>query len=73
MRRTFIEVAKLLKENNAGDIHLIVSHGIFSNGTEELSKWFKSITTSNSFFCYGEPGYKCPEVEVIDLIELYNL
>ena len=66
--RTFIEVAKLLKENNAGDLHLVVSHGIFSNGTEQLLSYFKTITTSNSWADHGVPG-----VNVIDIAELYNL
>lgn len=34
--RTFIEAAKLLKRENAGDIHLYVTHGIFSKGLEVL-------------------------------------
>lgn len=34
--RTFIELAKKLKEKNAGRINLYVSHGIFSKGYEPL-------------------------------------
>jgi ribose-phosphate pyrophosphokinase len=47
--RTFIGIAKELKKKNAGDIYLFVTHGIFSNGFEELSKYFKKIYCTNSF------------------------
>jgi len=47
--RTFIELAKKLKERNAGDLFLAVSHGIFSNGFDELGKYFTRVFTTNSF------------------------
>lgn len=46
--RTFIGVGEALKQKNAGDIYLYVTHGIFSNGFNELSKVFKKIYTTNS-------------------------
>ncbi len=53
--RTFIEVAKAIEchvwphdEYFSGEIHLIVSHGIFSNGFDELEKHLTSIHTTNS-------------------------
>ena len=49
--RTFIELAKAIRAE-ANDpnieIHLIVTHGIFSAGYEELSKHFKTIYCTNS-------------------------
>lgn len=45
--RTFIELAKKLKERNVGDLYLAVSHGIFSNGLNELSKYFTGVFTTN--------------------------
>jgi ribose-phosphate pyrophosphokinase len=45
---TFIGVAKALKECNAGKIHLIVSHGIFSHGEAELAEWIDHIYTTDS-------------------------
>ena len=47
--RTFVELAKILKEKNCGDIYLYVSHGIFSNGTDGLVKNIKQICTTNFF------------------------
>jgi ribose-phosphate pyrophosphokinase len=46
---TFLGLGKALQEKNAGDLHLIVSHGIFSKGFEELEKIYKTIFTTNSF------------------------
>ena len=46
---TFIGIAKTLKEKNAGDLYLAVSHGIFSKGLNELQAHFKNIFTTNSF------------------------
>jgi ribose-phosphate pyrophosphokinase len=38
--KTFIEIAKVLKQKNVGKIYLIVTHGIFSNGYAELGEYF---------------------------------
>jgi ribose-phosphate pyrophosphokinase len=47
--RTFIELAKEIRKHNAiSDIYLIVTHGIFSAGFEELGKHFTKIYTTNS-------------------------
>ncbi len=51
--RTFIEVAKIIKNGidsnkGKGKIYLVVAHGIFSAGFEELSKYFTKIWTTNS-------------------------
>ena len=46
--RTFIGVAEALKQKNAGDIYLFVTHGIFSQGLDGLSQVFKRIFTTNS-------------------------
>lgn len=46
--RTFTGIAKELKKKNAGDIYLFVTHGIFSNGFDELNKWFTRIYSTNS-------------------------
>jgi ribose-phosphate pyrophosphokinase len=48
--RTFIELAKALKQKNAGNIYLYVTHGIFSKGFAPLiSAGIKHIYTTNSF------------------------
>lgn len=55
---TFINIAKIIKERNEkyphekhpnGKIYLIVTHGIFSKGFEELSKYFDGIYCTNSY------------------------
>lgn len=47
--RTFIEIAKVLSDIKAGSkVYLIVSHGIFSAGFEELEKYFSGIFTTDS-------------------------
>lgn len=47
--RTFTGIAEALKAKNSGNIYLFVTHGIFSNGFDELNKYFKTIYTTNSF------------------------
>lgn len=48
--RTFIELAKVLKQKNAGRICLYVTHGIFSQGMEVLfENGINEIWTTNSF------------------------
>lgn len=44
--RTFIELAKKLLKAGAEEISLYVTHGIFSNGFDELKKYFQHI------YCY---------------------
>ncbi len=46
---TFIGLAKELKNKNAGNLYLAVSHGIFSKGFEELNKHFEIIYTTDAF------------------------
>lgn len=47
--RTFIELAKVLKEHNCGEIELYVTHGIFSKGLGELSIDFNKIHCFNAW------------------------
>lgn len=47
--RTFIGIVESLKNKNVGDVYLFVTHGIFSNGFEDLGKYFNKIYTTNSF------------------------
>lgn len=46
---SFIYAAKELIEKNAGNLYLVVSHGIFSKGLKELSKYFKQVYTTDSW------------------------
>lgn len=53
---TFLGLTTALKEKNAGKLSLIVSHGIFSKGFEELKKSFDTVFTTNSFKDVDEEG-----------------
>ena len=46
--RTFINIAKKLKEKNCGKLYLIISHGIFNYGIEGLLEYFEHIYTTDS-------------------------
>lgn len=46
--RTFIELAKVLREKGAKEIYLYVTHGIFSNGLEELFSVIDKIYTTDT-------------------------
>jgi ribose-phosphate pyrophosphokinase len=47
--RTFIELAKVLKEKGANDISLYVTHGIFSQGLDILRPYIKKIYCYHTF------------------------
>lgn len=51
--RTFVEIAKTIRDVRAKSIYndkiyLVVTHGIFTAGFEELEKWFTGVYTTNS-------------------------
>lgn len=51
--RTFVEIAKAIRDVRAKEIYndkiyLVVTHGIFTAGFEELEKWFTGVYTTNS-------------------------
>lgn len=57
--RTFINIAEVIKNwykdfSRTPKIYLIVTHGIFSNGFEELNKYFDGIYCTNSFKNVGD-------------------
>jgi phosphoribosylpyrophosphate synthetase len=54
-------LAEKLKEAGAGDLYLVVSHGIFSKGFKELKKHYKKIYTSDSWS--NDYGWETPEKE----------
>jgi ribose-phosphate pyrophosphokinase len=62
--RTFIEIAKIVKQRTGKKLTLIVSHGIFSNGFGELEEYFDEIFTTNSI----KDSYESPIVKVYKLI-----
>lgn len=64
---TFLGLADELRKRNAGPLHLAISHGIFSKGTEELRQKFDRLFTTDSIRSTDEIG-----VERILLGDLIN-
>ena len=58
---TLIKAAKLLKEKGAKKVMCYATHGIFTQGVENLRKEFDVVLTSNTHFWEGN------SVEVIDM------
>ena len=52
--RTFIELAKILKDKGAVEISLFVTHGIFSKGLEVFEGLIDAIYTTDSFRAAAE-------------------
>ncbi|WP_300484979.1 ribose-phosphate diphosphokinase [Flavobacterium sp.] len=46
---TFLGLAEELKQKNAGNLYLAISHGIFNKGFDGLSGYFTKIFTTDSF------------------------
>jgi ribose-phosphate pyrophosphokinase len=53
---TFIGLAKELKNKNAGNLYLAISHGIFNKGVVVLNEFFTKIYTTDSFKDVEEEG-----------------
>lgn len=61
--RTFIELAKVLKNNGAVEISLFITHGIFSKGLDVFEGLIDKIYTTDSF----KPAYEYQANSKIDL------
>lgn len=61
---TFIGLAQLLKAKGAGALSLVVSHGLFTRGTDELFEHYERI------FCLGQCA--CPRVETLSFQSIYE-
>ncbi len=53
---TFNGLAEALKAKNAGKLYLAISHGIFSKGFDDLSKYFEQIFTTDSIKSVAHAG-----------------
>ncbi|GAB3899461.1 ribose-phosphate diphosphokinase [Larkinella knui] len=53
---TFVGLAEELKQHGAGDLYLVVSHGIFSRGIEPLAVPFKRVFTTDSIRAITHPN-----------------
>ncbi len=56
--RTFVELAKAIKDGRpTAKVYLVVTHGIFSAGFEELNKLFERIYCTNSYRDIADDEY----------------
>lgn len=56
--RTFVELAKTIKDSRPTvKVYLVVTHGIFSSGFDELTKLFESIHCTNSYRDVADDEY----------------
>lgn len=56
--RTFIELAKAIKDSRpTAKVYLVVTHGIFSAGFDELTKLFEGIYCTNSYRDVADDEY----------------
>lgn len=62
--RTFIELAKVAKEQGCGKIYLAITHGIFSSGFSQLRQYFEKIYCTNSFSDIAEDDFVLQTVVV---------
>jgi ribose-phosphate pyrophosphokinase len=46
---TFTQLGSMLREQGAKSLTLIITHGIFTKGTKELTELYDNIYTTNSF------------------------
>ena len=62
--RTFLGLAKALKEKNAGRLYLAVTHGIFSKGTEALLAHFEILFTTDSFRRQSDNSFTIKKIQL---------
>lgn len=62
--RTFVELAKVLRERGASKVYLYVTHGIFSKGLGVFEGLIDAVFTTNSFL---SPPVMAPEQQSIPL------
>ncbi len=62
---TLCKAAELLRKNGAKKLYCYGTHGLFTNGTEEMKKNFDKVMTSNTNYREGN------EITVIDVSPLF--
>ena len=74
--RTFIEIAKVLKEKGANKVILVVSHGIFSKGFKVMFEYIDKIYCTDSFSTdfnnIDKNGYKFNIYSALELMQGYD-
>lgn len=62
---TFLGLAEELKKKNAGALHIAVSHGLFTRGTDTLKEQFSNIYATDSFKSNEDPNVHIIELNTI--------
>lgn len=74
---TFINIAKEIKQyfhesgKTQSKIYLIVTHGIFSKGLKELSKYFDGIYSTNSYSDWDYSDLKAGEKQILKQLNVF--
>lgn len=73
--RTFIETSEQIRDylgdTRKGKIYLIVTHGIFSKGLTELSKYFDGIYSTNSYSDWDYSDLKVGEKQLLTQLNVF--
>lgn len=69
---TFYSVAKTFKEYNT-TLDLYISHGIFSNGYEEIVKHYRNVFTTDSYINKGTGSSLPEQIKVLKIKDYYHI
>ena len=72
--RTFIELAKAIKGSRpSAKVYLVVTHGIFSAGFEQLNQYFEGIYTTNSYVDVKDPEFNLKNDNNLHKLTQFNV
>lgn len=72
--RTFVELAKAIKDGRpTAKVSLIVTHGIFSAGFNELNLYFEGIYTTNSYVDINDPEFSIKNDNNLHKLTQFNV
>lgn len=72
--RTFIELAKAIKGSRpSAKVYLVVTHGIFSAGFEQLNQYFEGIYTTNSYVDVNDPEFNLKNDNNLHKLTQFNV
>ncbi|MFY7886677.1 MAG: phosphoribosyltransferase family protein [Dolichospermum sp.] len=72
--RTFIELAKAIKGSRpTAKVYLVVTHGIFTAGFEQLNQYFEGIYTTNSYVDMNDPEFSIKNDNNLHKLTQFNV
>jgi ribose-phosphate pyrophosphokinase len=72
--RTFIELAKAIKGSRpSAKVYLVVTHGIFTAGFEQLNQYFEGIYTTNSYVDVNDPEFNLKNDNNLHKLTQFNV